>query len=145
MAEATEAGRDGEAAVLAGLDRLGSLLSAKDIAFVDEFAASADVRLIGSEAGEIAEGRVAIEALVRKLYALPVSLGWEWARRSASVAGTVAWVFAEGDVVIGRTGTVERVPYRMTGVLELDGGRWRWRQFHGSEPAAKAAAPRGPA
>jgi ketosteroid isomerase-like protein len=126
---------DEQAQVLAALDRLGAALGARDPGFADLFAPVADVRLIGSEKGEVAEGRAAIAALADALFRLPVRLGWQWRRRDVSVAGDIAWLFAEGDVVIAGADGERRRPYRLTGVLQRFGDDWRWRQFHGAEPA----------
>ena len=51
-----------------------------------------------------------------------------------SSVGDVAWLYAEGHVVISRDASEHRSPYRLTGVLERRAGTWRWRLFHGSEP-----------
>lgn len=121
--------------VLAALDALGRRIAAKDPAFVELFAPDDDVRLIGSEHGELAEGRAAIGALLAGFFASPVRLGWEWSRRDATVAGDIAWLFADGVVVVGDADGEARRPYCLTGVLQRIGGEWRWRLFHGSEPA----------
>lgn len=127
--------------VTAALDRLGACLAAKDHAFAEAFAPIADVRLIGSEAGEIAEGNAGIAALLDGLFALPLSLRWEWHRRDVSSAGDIAWVFAEGEVVIADDAGERRRPYRMTGVLQRFPEGWLWRQFHGAEPAGADVTP----
>ena len=63
-----------------------------------------------------------------------------WTRRPGGASrsgshGDVAWLFASGEVVVTDHGADTRVPYRLTGVLERRNGAWKWRQFHGSEPA----------
>jgi ketosteroid isomerase-like protein len=120
--------------VLQALERFESLVAARDPALLSEFAQEADVRLVGSEASEVATGLTEVEALVRRFLGLPVQIRWEWRSRDVSVVGDVAWLFAQGEAVLSGEGTEQRVPYRMTGVLERRGDTWRWRHFHGSEP-----------
>jgi ketosteroid isomerase-like protein len=120
--------------VLAAVDRLRDLLWARDPSIVEEFADSPDVLLVGSDDGEIARGRAEIESLLRALFELPVRLRWEWRHRDISVAGDIAWLFADCEVVIASDQEEKRKPYRLTGVLQRVSGNWRWRQFHGSQP-----------
>ncbi len=90
--------------------------------------------LVGSEAGEVAAGRVALAAFFQRVYARPETFSWEWDRIEAAHSGGLAWFFAEGRVIL-TTGDRRRVgPYRISGVLEQVDGRWLWRQYHGSEP-----------
>jgi ketosteroid isomerase-like protein len=133
---------DVESEVLEAMDRLGARLWSRDLAIMDEFVDDVDVLLVGSEDGEIARGRAAIEALMRGLFDLPMRLTWDWRRRTVSHIGDIAWVFADCEVVLTFADGEKRKPYRMTGVLQRLAGRWRWRQFHGSEPAA-APTPTG--
>jgi uncharacterized protein YcbX len=120
--------------VLQALERFESLVAARDPALLSEFAEEADVRLVGSEVSEAATGPAEVEALVRRFFGLPVQIRWEWQRRDVSFVGDVAWLFAQGEAILSGDGIEQRVPYRMTGVLERRGGTWRWRHFHGSEP-----------
>ena len=120
--------------VVQALERFERMVAERDPALLSEFADEADVRLVGSEVSEVATGPAAVEALVRRLFGLPAQIRWEWQRRDVSVAGDVAWLFAQGEAVLSGEGTEQRVPYRMTGVLERRGDTWRWRHFHGSEP-----------
>lgn len=117
------------------LVRLNRFLSTRDRAIIDEFAPTSDVVLLGSAAGELAIGYDQLGPFFDRLFALPAQLSWDWTQTRIASAGDVAWVFSEGDVVISAHGVDSRAPYRMTGVLERRAGRWRWRQFHGSEPA----------
>ncbi len=117
------------------LERLSTLLQTKDPAILAEFTGHDDVVLIGSEAGEIIEGTEAFVDFFRRLLALPVRLAWEWKTVRISREGEIAWVFANGEVVIRNGEGEKRAPYRMTGVLKQHDGQWRWRLFHGSEPA----------
>jgi ketosteroid isomerase-like protein len=120
--------------VLQALERFERLVAERDPALLSEFAEEADVRLVGSEVSEAATGPAEVEALVRRFFGLPVQIRWEWQRRDVSFVGDVAWLFAQGEAVLSGEGGEQRVPYRMTGVLERRGDTWRWRHFHGSEP-----------
>jgi uncharacterized protein (TIGR02246 family) len=128
--------RGGADAVLAAMDRLRDRLWSRDPAVVAVFADDPDVLLVGSDDGEVARGRDEIGALMRDLFALPVRLRWDWKTRDVGIAGDIAWVFADCDVVIAGADGETRKPYRITGVLQRAAdGCWRWRQFHGSQPA----------
>ena len=123
-------------AVLDAMDRLRSGLWARDPGVIDVFTDDPDVLLVGSDDGEVARGRDGIGALMLGLFALPVRLWWDWKSRDVGMAGDVAWVFADCDVVIADADGEKRKPYRITGVLQRAAdGCWRWRQFHGSQPA----------
>lgn len=124
-----------EREVSEALDRLNRMLSTRDRAIIDEFAMTPDVVLLGSEAGEVVIGHDQLSPFFERLFALPAELSWDWSETRIASAGNIAWVFARGDVVIRADGAERRAPYRMTGVLERQAGNWRWRQFHGSEPA----------
>ncbi|ANY84033.1 hypothetical protein BB934_37870 (plasmid) [Microvirga ossetica] len=122
--------------VLQALERFESLVAARDPALLSEFAEEADIRLVGSEASEVATGLTEVDALVHRFFGLPVQIRWEWRSRDVSFVGDIAWLFAQGEAVLSGEGTEQRVPYRMTGVLERRRNTWRWRHFHGSEPIA---------
>ena len=116
------------------LARLTTMLEHRDPALVDEFVDDPDVLIVGSEASEIEIGREQIAQMVKALSAGP-AVRFNWTQTRSGSHGDVAWLFASGDVVVTDHGTDTRVPYRLTGVLERRNGAWKWRQFHGSEPA----------
>jgi hypothetical protein len=121
--------------IIEALDRLNSLMGRRDLAILNEFDSRANVLVVGSEVGEIAEGPEALGALFRHIFALPVHIGWSWQNVRVSSANDVAWLFAEGHVVITGGADQKKMPYRLTGVLERRDKTWKWRHFHGSEPA----------
>ena len=112
------------------LMRLNDRLARRDLALLDDFARGEDTLLVGSEVGEVARGRAGIEARLKQIFAQAETLAFSWREVEVSVHGHVAFLHAEGEAVIGN----ERRPYRLTGVLQLQDGLWRWRLFHGSEP-----------
>ena len=115
------------------LGRLNDLLGARDFAFLEEFDPSSAL-LIGSEDGEVATTRAEMRSLLTSVYELPVRVGWEWEEVVANASGDVAWVYAEGRLVMAGDGAAQHKPYRMSGVLQRVNERWLWRLFHGSEP-----------
>ena len=116
------------------LARLTTMLEHRDPALVDEFVDDPDVLIVGSEASEIEIGREQIAQMVKALSAGP-SVRFHWTQTRSGSHGDVAWLFASGEVVVTDHGADTRVPYRLTGVLERRNGAWKWRPFHGSEPA----------
>ena len=128
--------RDAERGVRRTLIRLNQLLSSRDLAIVGEFAPCDDTLLVGALAGDRARGPGELEAHFGGLFARPDTISFAWREVEVAVRGAVAWLHAEGEVVAHGEAGDQRAPYRLTGVLELHGGRWLWRLFHGSTPAA---------
>ena len=117
------------------LHRLNALVGGKDKAVAELFD-SGSALLVGSETAEIARGRPAIAAFFQSLFAQPLTIGWNWASLDTGAEGDVLWFFAEGHAVLDRAGVVDRVPYRLSGILVRRPGGLIWRQFHGAEPRA---------
>ncbi|HYC36420.1 MAG TPA: nuclear transport factor 2 family protein [Usitatibacter sp.] len=117
------------------LQRLGMLVSRKDPSVLAEFAPDADVLLVGSERGEVVEGPGGLRDFFQRVFRAPANVGWEWKKVRISCSDDVAWLFAEGEVVVVADARPQRRPYRLTGVLQRHGKRWLWRHFHGSEPS----------
>jgi ketosteroid isomerase-like protein len=126
--------RDAERGVRRTLIRLNQLLTARDPSIVAEFVDSPDTLLVGSLAGDTARGRAELEAHFRSYFEKPETISFAWREVDVAVRGAVAWLHAEGEVVVHGEGGDRRGPYRLTGVLELHGGKWLWRLFHGSQP-----------
>jgi ketosteroid isomerase-like protein len=116
------------------LERFNELVSTRDLDVLAEFAPGGEVLLVGSETGEVASGRQELEAFFRRVFARENTFSWEWDRLEVSHQGEVAWFFAEGQVVLSKPNEQRKSPYRISGVLQSRGGRWLWRQYHGSEP-----------
>ena len=98
---------------------------------------SDDAVLLGSEAGERADGTAAIRAFLSAFFAGPVTIGWEWDELAAERSDGVVWFLLEGEAVLLGEGE-QRRPYRISGVVVERDGRAVLAQLHGSEPAAGA-------
>jgi len=127
--------RDAERGVRRALIRLNELLGRRDIAIVDEFVAGEDTLLVGSLPTDSARGRAQLERHFRSYFDRSETYGFMWREVDVAVRGAVAWLHAEGELVIHGPDGDRREPYRLTGVLEKHHGRWMWRLFHGSHPA----------
>jgi ketosteroid isomerase-like protein len=116
------------------LERFNALVSTPNPQVLAEFVAGDDVLLVGSESGEVARGRLELQAFFARIFARGVTFSWEWDRIDVSHAGDLAWFFAEGQTVLSTAKSQRRTPYRIAGVLDRHGQQWLWRQYHGSEP-----------
>ena len=117
------------------LIELGKAVSGRDLdATLELFDRSADVLLIGSEAGESAAGWTGLQAFFRHLYQRPIGFHWEWDHLATRRRDSVVWFQADGSVVETTDSDVHRTPYRFTGVAFEDCGRLRLTMLHGSEP-----------
>jgi ketosteroid isomerase-like protein len=114
------------------LDQLNLATRTRDPAIAELFVS--DALLVGSELGEIAQGRAAIAALLAAIQAKDYLVSWQFDRLEAGGDGDRAWFFGEGHVVLERLTSVARVPYRLSAVLVHTPDGWRWELFHGSEP-----------
>jgi ketosteroid isomerase-like protein len=124
------------AAVRSAADRLSAAFTARNVdAALDCFVTDDDIGYAGSERAETAAGRGAVSALFKAVFARDEAYSWRVTAASVHVYGGCAYVFAEADGV-ARTDAGETVPfpYRISGVLEESGGRWRWRHCQGAEP-----------
>jgi ketosteroid isomerase-like protein len=117
------------------LIRLNDLLVRRDMGIVDEFVDGEDTLLVGSLPTDRARGRAELAAHFRSYFERPEAISFVWREVEVAVRGAVAWLHAEGEVVMHGPDGDRREPYRLTGVLELHGGKWLWRLFHGSQPA----------
>ncbi|MEJ2601482.1 MAG: nuclear transport factor 2 family protein [Anaerolineales bacterium] len=116
------------------LERFNELVATKNMQVLAEFAPGDEVLLVGSETGEVALGRQALEAFFRRVFAREAVFSWEWDRIEVSHVGNLAWFFADGWVILSTAREQRRAPYRISGVLEHHDECWLWRQYHGSEP-----------
>jgi uncharacterized protein (TIGR02246 family) len=97
------------------------------------FADDSDVAVVTSEE-PLLRGPVELRRFLARYADGPTSYSWQWDRRDFSIAGSVAWLLAEGTETAATGDRVEQHPYRMTMVLARREGRWLLRQVHGSSP-----------
>jgi len=117
---------------------LSGAFAARDLkAALDCFVPGDDIGYAGSERAESAAGRAALVALLGGVFLRDEAYAWTATSATVHEYGTSAYVFVEADGVV-RTdaGDAETFPYRVSGVVELVDGRWRWRHCQGGEPTA---------
>lgn len=123
--------------VLKAIDAFDAALKARDRVAAEAvwLLDRADVSILGSASGEEFIGPDAVRACLAALTSRPTSHGWRWTDRRVSVVDDVAWFIADAPwQTVQPDGAVSERPYRVTGVLVHADGRWRWTQYHGSEP-----------
>ena len=128
-----------DASVIAASERLSAAFAARDVvAALACFVTDHDIGYVGSENGENAAGRTAIEALLKDLFARDEAYSWQVTNAVVREYGDGAYLFAEADG-LARTDAGQTVPfaYRISGILECVGGCWKWRHCHGCEPAGE--------
>lgn len=142
------ADEDVEAAVLGVLDELSRRVSDKDVEGVCRlFAEDDDVTWMGGEAMELAQGREALEQLLKATFERPPTYVIRWKTRLVSARGDVAWVVASAIVHVRVADQEVRAPFRVSALLLYSAGAWRLVVFHSSEPspAEGEAQPEGSA
>jgi ketosteroid isomerase-like protein len=117
------------------LVRIGKLIAERDMQVLSEF--TEDAIVVGFEPGEIAIGRDQNKTLFEDAFAGTAQLSFDWETVRAQASGNVACFFADGRLVMTVGAEKTSTPYRLSGVIEQIDGRWRWRQFHGSEPIVR--------
>ncbi|HEX5200609.1 nuclear transport factor 2 family protein [Paractinoplanes rhizophilus] len=89
----------------------------------------------GSERGETANGRDALTALLGKVFRRAEAYAWKVTAATVHRHGDQAYVFTEAEgEVRADTGVADEFAYRVSGLVELVDGRWRWRHCQGGEP-----------
>jgi uncharacterized protein (TIGR02246 family) len=126
-----------DADVVAAVERLSVAFAARDApAALACFVTDDGISYVGSEKGENAAGREAVQALFGTLFARDEAYSWQVTRALVREYDDCAYLFAEADGVVHTdAGATVAFPYRLSGVLEERDGRWRWRHCHGCEPA----------
>ncbi|MEV0131512.1 nuclear transport factor 2 family protein [Dactylosporangium sp. NPDC050688] len=120
------------------VDRLGTAFMSQDVARVLAcFVPDDDITYVGSEAGESATGRGAVEKLLKDLFARPESYSWQASAATVHTVPGGAFVLAEADGAEHHPdGSVTPFPYRVTGLLSRRAsGVWLWRAVQGAEPS----------
>jgi ketosteroid isomerase-like protein len=89
----------------------------------------------GSEADEKATGRSAMRHLFTQLLARDATYSFTLPDITCGVTGDLVWVLADGTgIETTPSGAAEAFPYRLTGNLVREEGRWRWLLLTGAEP-----------
>ena len=91
-----------------------------------------DIVIAGSGQGELWHGPEEVVAAATAVS----SWGLKWTPETVTVwqREEIAWAQILGSVHVINEKTDEVVPYWTTGVFGLEGGRWRWLYWGGSEP-----------
>jgi ketosteroid isomerase-like protein len=115
---------------------LSDAFAARDLgAALACFVTGDDIGYAGSERDETATGRDALTALLGKVFLRDEAYAWTVTSATVHRYGGHAYVLAEAEgVARADSGEPEEFPYRVSGVAELAGGRWRWRHCQGAEP-----------
>jgi ketosteroid isomerase-like protein len=115
---------------------LSDAFAARDLdAALSCFVAGDDFGYAGSERDETANGRDALTALLGKVFLRDEAYAWKVTAATVHRNGDRAYVFTEADgLVRSDTGVTDSFPYRVSGMVELVDGRWRWRHCQGGEP-----------
>jgi uncharacterized protein (TIGR02246 family) len=123
-----------ETELLAVLEHFCSAFADRDAeAVMRLFVPDPDVVVITSEE-PLLRGPVELRRFLDRYVAGPTTYSWEWQRHDVSIAGSVAWLLADGTETAATDDRLQRHPYRMTMVLEHHEHRWLLRQVHGSSP-----------
>jgi ketosteroid isomerase-like protein len=121
--------------IFAMLQQLNEGLARRNVNGIMElFAVSPEALVIGSKAGKIARGTDELRELFRTIVSAETNTRFDWKSYTVHSEGDVAWLFALADLVHESPEQTSRVPYRMTGLFLRQNGRWKWVQYHGSEP-----------
>ena len=124
--------------LLGPVDLLAAAFQRRDLAAALAcFVPDNDISYTGSEAGESAEGRAAVAAVLAELFARPEAYSWTIQSANVVARAGIGYVACEllGTVRADAGGT-ESFPYRLSGLLERTRSGWLWRACHGCEPTA---------
>jgi ketosteroid isomerase-like protein len=115
---------------------LSAAFADRDLAAaLDCFVPGDDIGYAGSELTETATGRAALTELLTGVFGRDEAYSWTVTAVTVHEYGPAAYVFAEAQgLVRGDDGAADTFAYRVCGMVELVGGRWRWRHCQGCEP-----------
>jgi ketosteroid isomerase-like protein len=126
--------RADEAEVIEVLDRFCSGFASRDSdAVLSVCALEPDLIVVTSEE-PLLRGPDELRAFLDRYLEGDTTYSWEWHGHDVSIAGSLAWLLAEGTETAASEEGVARHPYRMTMVLERGDDCWQARQVHGSSP-----------
>lgn len=125
------------------VDALGDSFATGDVdAVTSRFAAGGEVMYAGSERGEVAVGLPALRLLLADLFAREERYSWRCESVHVSACASGVAVLADATLFVHPWPVrpdglePERIPYRVSGLLEEERGGWRWRCLQGSEPTS---------
>jgi uncharacterized protein (TIGR02246 family) len=123
-----------QAEVIEVLDRFCSAFARRDAGAVLRLCApDVDLVVVTSEES-LLRGPAELRRFLDRYVEGSTTYSWEWDRHDVSIAGSVAWLLAEGTETAASEDRVAHHSYRMTMVLERREDRWLVRQVHGSSP-----------
>ena len=126
--------RADEAELIQVLDQFCSGFASRDAdAVLSVCALEPDLIVVTSEE-PLLRGPDELRGFLARYVGGDTTYSWEWYRHDVSIAGSLAWLLAEGSETAASEEGVARHPYRMTMVLERRADRWLVRQVHGSSP-----------
>jgi hypothetical protein len=134
VASLTEPNERSDAELIEVLDRFCSGFASRDAEAVLALCGPVMDLIVVTSEEPLLRGPTEFRAFLDRYVEGPTRYSWEWDRHDVSVAGSVAWLLAEGVETAAGADRVVRHPYRMTMVLERREGRWLVRQVHGSSP-----------
>ena len=126
--------RANEAELIEVLDQFCSGFASRDAdAVLSVCALEPDLIVVTSEE-PLLRGPDELRCFLDRYVGGDTTYSWKWYRHDVSIAGSLAWLLAEGSETAASEEGVARHPYRMTMVLERRDDRWLVRQVHGSSP-----------
>ena len=123
------------------VEDLGNAFATGDVeSVIERFADEGEVTYAGSERGEIAVGLPALRLLLAEVFSRGERYSWRCDSVQVTPCAAGFAVLADATLFVDPwprrvTRPVrESFPYRVSGLLEVSDGGWRWRVCQGSEP-----------
>jgi uncharacterized protein (TIGR02246 family) len=127
------------AEIRGNLASLNTVCAARDIpGFMGLFEDSDDILFVGSDKGEVFQGRTAIAGFMAKLFALPFTFSFDMQQVVIKRSGSFAWAYVDGNMLhTGENGQVKQMRYRFSVAMVRTGGAWKWQLFDGAVPGGE--------
>ena len=135
--------KNDQVAIRSSLDALNAACANRDIrGFMELFSDTDDILFVGSDKGEVYQGRKSTADFMQMLFGLPFVFSFDLNNVTLRQDGNSAWIFSDGNMIHtgdkGKsTGKVSSKPYRFSVTLVKHDGRWKWQLFHGSVPGVE--------
>ena len=123
-----------EAELIEVLDQFCSGFASRDAGLVLSVCVLEPDLIVVTSEQALLRGPDELRGFLDRYLGADTTYSWEWDRHDVSIAGTLAWLLAEGTETAASEEGPARHPYRMTMVLERRNDRWLVRQVHGSSP-----------